>query len=176
MISSRFGCFGLLVLFAPGSLWAQDWAKVKPPFLAPLPLPQGNEALDQFTRTLQRTPYDDLTRIESDLRALKVDEAKKTSVQKDMVLIQLALEMQGPALEKALVFVEKNPTDLEMALLAGRICRQQSKLELGIKVLEDAIQQSTLKDNPTLKLQIIIELARNLELAGKLVPARTRFK
>jgi tetratricopeptide (TPR) repeat protein len=176
MISSRFGCLGLLVLLAPGALWAQDWAKIKPTFLATLPLPQGNEALDQFTRTLQRTPYDDLTRIESELRDLKAEEAKKTSVQRDMVLIQLALEMQGPALEKALVFVEKNPTDLEMALLAGRICRQQSKLELGIKVLEDAIQQPTLKDNPTLKIQIIIELARNLELAGKLVPARARFK
>jgi hypothetical protein len=127
MISSRFGCFGLLVLLVPGSLWAQDWAKVKPQFLTPLPLPQGNEALDQFTRTLQRTPYDDLTRIESELRDLKAEEAKKTSIQRDMVLIKLALEMQGPALEKALVFVEKNPTDLEMALLAGRICRQPAR-------------------------------------------------
>ena len=151
----------------------QEQIEGKPKVIAPLPVPPGNEAIDGYILGLQASKRSGLIESLKQLEIARIADPESLAVKQALVPIYLTLERRDEARKLGMEVLAKKPTEFELALLTGRICRQMKRFDEAAQVLENARKQSSLRELPALRVQILIELAHACEANQQWAPARS---
>lgn len=163
----------LVVSVFSGIASGQEAIEDKPKVLAPsLPTASGKDALDGYIRGLQASKRSGIIESLKQLEMALAADPGSLAVKQALVPIYLTLERRDDARKLGLEVLAKKPAEFELALITGRICRQMKLPEEAVKVLETARKQSSLRELPALRVQILIELAAACEATQDWAKAR----